>query len=222
MLTEGRVFKAFAYQGKEVRTATRDGEPWWVLKDVCDILGLTTPARVAARLDDDEVSLAHLTDSIDRVQEISIINESGLYSVILRSDKPEAKAFKRWVTHEVLPDIRKHGMYIANELLSDNERLKAELAAYKAEKLALEKTVESFRDWISFEDINRVVKVSKCKTNFYNLRAASKKLGKPERVAKDSKGRPDYCYHIDVWLHCWPDMKREAIEKTSPFYMFRD
>lgn len=107
----------FNYNGGEVRTVQKDGEPWFVLKDVCDVLELTTPARVAERLDGDEVSLAHLTDSLGRTQPTTIINESGLYNVILRSDKPEAKPFRKWVTSEVLPSIRKHGAYMTPKTL---------------------------------------------------------------------------------------------------------
>ena len=105
----------FNYNDREVRTIQKDGEPWFVLKDVCGILSLGTPARVAERLDADEVSLTHLIDSIGRKQETTIINESGLYNVILRSDKPEAKPFRKWVTSEVLPSIRKTGGYIAGQ-----------------------------------------------------------------------------------------------------------
>ena len=103
--------KVFNYQDNEVRTVEINGEPWFVLKDVCAVLGLSTPARVAERLDSDEVSQTHLTDSLGREQETTIINESGLYNVILRSDKPEAKPFRKWVTREVLPSIRKTGGY---------------------------------------------------------------------------------------------------------------
>lgn len=103
--------KVFNYQDNEVRTAEVDGEPWFVLKDVCTVLNLSTPARVAERLDKDEVSQTHITDSLGRQQDTTIINESGLYSVILRSDKPEAKPFRKWVTSEVLPTIRKTGGY---------------------------------------------------------------------------------------------------------------
>ncbi len=103
--------QVFHYQENDVRSLLLDGEPWFVLRDVCAILGLGTPARVAERLDRDEVSLAHLTDSLGRQQETTIISESGLYSVILRSDKPEAKPFRKWVTSEVLPSIRKTGSY---------------------------------------------------------------------------------------------------------------
>lgn len=103
--------QTFTYNKSPVRTVEIDNEPWFVLKDVCDILGLATPARVAERLDEDEVSSTHLTDSIGRKQEMTVISESGLYHVILRSDKPEAKPFRKWVTAEVLPSIRKTGSY---------------------------------------------------------------------------------------------------------------
>lgn len=103
--------KVFNYQDNEVRTVEIKGEPWFVLKDVCAVLGLSTPARVAERLDPDEVSQTHLTDSLGREQETTIVNESGLYNVLLRSDKPEAKPLRKWVTSEVLPSIRKTGSY---------------------------------------------------------------------------------------------------------------
>lgn len=124
----------FKYEeNKLVRTMNVSGEPWFVLKDVCDVLGLSTPARVAERLDSDEVSQAHLIDSVGRSQEMTIISESGLYNVILRSDKPEAKPFRKWVTAVVLPSIRKNGGYIAGqEELSPQELMeKALLVAQK-------------------------------------------------------------------------------------------
>lgn len=124
----------FKYEeNKLVRTMNVSGEPWFVLKDVCDVLGLSTPARVAERLDSDEVSQAHLIDSMSRSQEMTIISESGLYNVILRSDKPEAKPFRKWVTAVVLPSIRKNGGYIAGqEELSPQELMaKALLVAQK-------------------------------------------------------------------------------------------
>lgn len=104
--------QVFNYEGKEIRTVEKDGEFWWVLKDVCAVLGLTEPHRVAARLDEDERTQSTVIDSMGREQKTTVINEAGLYNVILRSDKPEAKDFKRWVTHEVLPSIRKHGAYV--------------------------------------------------------------------------------------------------------------
>jgi len=105
-----------SYEGKEIRIVQKDGEPWWVLKDVCAVLGVGNPSDVAARLDGDEKTMVNLNtlDSFDGIRgnpNMTIISESGLYNVILRSDKPEAKQFKRWVTHEVLPSIRKTGAY---------------------------------------------------------------------------------------------------------------
>lgn len=107
----------FNYSGNPVRTVQKNDETWFVLRDVCEVLNLSTPARVAERLDADEVSQTHLIDSLGRGQAMTVVNESGLYNVILRSDKPEAKPFRKWVTAEVLPSIRKHGAYMTPETL---------------------------------------------------------------------------------------------------------
>lgn len=95
------------YSGNEIRTVKHDGATWWVLKDVCDALELSNASMIANRLDDDERAKFNL----GRQGEATIVSESGLYNVILRSDKPQAKDFKRWVTHDVLPAIRKTGSY---------------------------------------------------------------------------------------------------------------
>lgn len=106
----------FNYNGTDIRTIQKDGEPWWVLKDVCSVLELSNPTIVASRLDEDEVTKFDLGGLSG---ETNIVNESGLYNVILRSDKPEAKRFKRWITHEVLPSIRKHGVYVTSDKLEE-------------------------------------------------------------------------------------------------------
>lgn len=93
-----------------VRVITKKGEPWFVAKDVCDCLGLSNPWTSLALLDADEKDL-HSVETLGGFQETSIISEPGLYSLILRSRKPEAKAFKRWITHEVIPAIRRTGTY---------------------------------------------------------------------------------------------------------------
>ena len=102
--------QVFSYNSSEVRTVMRDGEPWFCLKDVCAVLGISKYRDVAARLDPDEREPVRV-DTLGGTQEMVFINESGLYSVILRSDKPEAKPFRKWVTSEVLPTIRKTGRY---------------------------------------------------------------------------------------------------------------
>lgn len=101
----------FTYQSQPVRTVSIDGEPWFVLKDVCEILGISHVTDTARRLEEDEVAQTDLIDNMGRNQRAYAVNEPGLYNVILRSDKPEAKSFKRWVTHEVLPVLRKTGSY---------------------------------------------------------------------------------------------------------------
>lgn len=102
--------RLFEYQGHQIRTIIRDGEPWFVLKDVCIVLDLAHRV-VRQRLDDDVCSTYAIPDSLGRMQETTIINEDGLYDVILESRKPEAKAFRKWITSEVLPSIRKTGTY---------------------------------------------------------------------------------------------------------------
>lgn len=104
----------FNYNGNKVRTIQKDGEPWWVLKDVCEVLGLSSPHKVFDRLDEEEKGRNQIPTHGGE-QEMTVVNESGLYNVILRSDKPEAKPFRKWVTSEVLPSIRKNGGYIANQ-----------------------------------------------------------------------------------------------------------
>ena len=132
--------QVFSYEGNEVRTVQRDGEPWWVLKDVCAILDLGSPHKVAERLDEDERNQIPLTDRLGRLQDTAVVSESGLYNVILRSDKPEAKKFKRWVTHEVLPTIRRHGAYVTpaklEELMNDPDAWIKVLTALKEERAA--------------------------------------------------------------------------------------
>jgi len=98
----------------EVRMVMQDGEPWWVLADVCRVLEIRNSRDAANRLDDDEKGVGQI-DTPGGPRQMTVINESGLYSVILRSDKPEAKAFKRWITHEVLPSIRRTGTYSVNQ-----------------------------------------------------------------------------------------------------------
>ena len=123
----------FKYENNDVRTVELNGEPWFALKDVCAVLGISNHKMTAQRLDADEVILTDLTDSMGRQQETTVINEFGLYNVILRSDKPEAKPFRKWVTSEVLPSIRKNGGYIAGqEQLTPSELMaKALLVANK-------------------------------------------------------------------------------------------
>lgn len=115
-----------------VNSSSPGGEPWFVLKDVCNILGISKYRDTAARLDADERGSVEV-DTLGGTQQVIAVNESGLYHVILRSDKQEAKPFRKWVTSEVLPSIRKNGGYIAGqEQLTPQELMaKALLVANK-------------------------------------------------------------------------------------------
>ena len=113
----------------ELRTIMIEGEPWFVANDVCTILDINrTQTR---RLDDDEKGVCSM-HTPGGEQNVGIVNEYGLYNLILGSRKPEAKAFRRWITHEVLPSIRRHGVYATNSALKkflDNPELIMELGA---------------------------------------------------------------------------------------------
>lgn len=99
----------------KIRVIEKDGEPWFVAVDVCDILDLSNPTIAVSRLDNDERAKFNL----GRQGDATIVNEPGLYTLILGSRKPEAKAFKRWITHEVIPSIRKYGAYMTPEKLEE-------------------------------------------------------------------------------------------------------
>ena len=107
---KGNNVTIYQFEQNEVRMVRKGGEPWFVLADLCKVLELSTPSKVSERLDRDEkgVSLIH---TLGGAQKVTVVNESGMYAVILRSDKPQAKPFRKWVTSEVLPSIRKTGKY---------------------------------------------------------------------------------------------------------------
>lgn len=126
--------QTFNFKNQPVRTVQLNNQPYWVLKDVCDVLELSNPTVVANRLEDDERAKFNL----GRQGEATVITESGLYAVILRSDKPNAKEFRKWVTSEVLPAIRKHGAYLTDEKAYDithNPQSLADLLLQAGEQL---------------------------------------------------------------------------------------
>jgi anti-repressor protein len=124
--------QVFEYQNNKVRTVDVEGEAWFVLKDVCEILRMDTTQlkKVADRLDEDEKGRTLITTP-GGMQETWIVNESGLYHVILRSDKPEAAPFRRWVTNDVLPEIRKTGSYNVPQLTRSQLLATALIAAHE-------------------------------------------------------------------------------------------
>ena len=105
------------YESSEIRTIEKDGEPWFVGKDVATILGYSNPRKALTDHVDAEDKGVTKCDTLGGIQDLTIINESGLYSLVLSSKLPNAKKFKRWVTNEVLPSIRKHGAYMTEQTL---------------------------------------------------------------------------------------------------------
>ena len=101
----------------QIRTAGTADDPLFCLTDVCNAIGIINPRNVKNRLDEDDVHLVDTIDNLGRTQHVTFVNESGLYDVILRSDSKKAKTFRRWVTSEVLPTIRKHGMYATGKTI---------------------------------------------------------------------------------------------------------
>lgn len=122
----------------QIRTATIDGEPWFVAIDVCRALEIANTPDAMEKLDDDEKMTIGLGDSHSGqrggAQCMTVINEPGLYTLVIRSRKPSAKLFRRWVTHDVIPSIRKHGMYATDEILNDPDLLEAQAKKLREER----------------------------------------------------------------------------------------
>lgn len=145
------------FENKEfgsVRTVEQDGQVWFVVKDVCNCLDLSDTNKATERLDADELTRIKLVTG-GQTREMLVVNEYGLYNLVLNSRKPEAKQFKRWVTHEVLPSIRKHGVYAVDALLNDPDTLIKTLEALKkerAEKALLQEKVQEMKPKALFAD----------------------------------------------------------------------
>lgn len=155
-MNELRVFENNEFG--QIRTIEQNGEPWFVAADVCRALELPDVHKAVGRLDEDEKGRNSIPTPGGK-QEMSIVNEPGLYSLVLGSRKPEAKAFKRWITHEVIPAIRKHGAYATPEMidkmLGDPDMMIRTLTALKEERQKVEKLaakVEEDKPKVLFAD----------------------------------------------------------------------
>ena len=127
------MFEIFDYRGQKVRTDSKDDAVWFVAADVCRVLDLGNTAMAVERLDADEKGIS-IIDTPGGNQQMVVVNEAGLYALILTSRKPQAKEFKRWVTHEVLPSIRKRGLYAVDEVLKNPDLLISALVELKKER----------------------------------------------------------------------------------------
>ena len=180
--TEAGALCAYQFDSWRVRVILRDGEPWWVLADVCEALGLTNPTIVAERIHEEDKAKFDLGLP---GQKPTIINEPGLYAAILRSNKPEAERFKYWITHDVLPSIRKTGSYSvapsvpqtfaeALRLAADLEEKRAALeaqAAIDAPKVELAEAIGTSERTMSITDAAKVFQLHPKTEVFPYLRA---------------------------------------------------
>lgn len=162
--------RKFNFKGASLRTLTDGaGEPWFVAKDVCDILGMSNPSMAVTALDKDEVAQIDPKDYLGSEnrsnQAVNIVSEPGLYKLIMRSRKPEAKEFQRWVTHEVLPQIRRTGGYIPASDTDSDEDIMARAV------LVAQKTIERKNQQLQAKDAQ--IKVLEPKARFADAVAAS-------------------------------------------------
>lgn len=132
-----------------IRVVTQNGEPWFIGKDVAEILGYSNSRKALAdHVDDDDKGVTKC-DTLGGTQELTVINESGLYSLVLRSQMPAARQFKRWITHDVIPAIRKHGIYATpdtvEKMLEDPDSLIKILQTLKEERAARMEAEETNR-----------------------------------------------------------------------------
>ena len=153
-MNELQIFKNSEFG--EIRTVTKNNEPWFIATDVCSALDISNTSQALTRLDDDEKNTIILNEGIGNPNK-SIVSEYGLYNLILASRKKEAKKFKRWITHEVIPTIRKHGAYMSSDViektLSDPDyliRLATNLKEEKARRALAEAQIEKDKPKVLF------------------------------------------------------------------------
>src|SRR5699024_8610106 len=163
------------FDGKNLTIIENDGEPIFKLNDICEILGLA-PRVVKQRLEDDVCSTYPIQDSLGRTQQATFVNEDGLYDVILDSRKPKAKEFRKWITSEVIPSIRKYGAYMTPETIDDallNQDTLIKLATNLKDEQEKRKLLESEN------------KELKPKATYHDLVLQSNTLLTATQIAKD-------------------------------------
>lgn len=208
----------------EVRTITIDGEPWFVANDILRVLAVSNLKDALRTLDDDEKSGVDIIDPHGRKQKTNCISEAGLYSIILRSRKPEAKAFKRWVTHDILPTIRKTGGYMTDELLAKCQKDPNVMFAFAEELLKL-------RDKTNV--LESKLDVAQPKADFYDtfispnkctgLRDTAKELGISERKFVNFLIDEKYLYRTPAkQLRPYAKKSNEGLFETKDWYTKSD
>ena len=197
----------------EIRTVGLDGEPLLVGKDVALALGYTNPQKAIRDHVDDEDKTVNETFSVNGTP-IVLINESGLYSLVLSSKLPGAKKFKRWVTSEVLPSIRKHGAYMTSDtidkMINSPEfgiKLLTALRDEQDKRKALETELDRSKEWYSIKRVANLNGVSHKKFDWRKLKSESSNMGYEVRKIFDANYGEVNTYHMRVWEKVYPNME---------------
>ena len=196
----------FCYKAMPVRTTEIDGETWFVAKDVADILEFEDATHAVRCLEDDEKGL-HKVETPGGIQDMTVINESGLYNLIFRSRKDEAKPFRRWVTHDVLPSIRKTGSYTAPNARKKPEKESRMSAAWVK---AVSKIIDMAFGAKTEEDFQKVLALDMAfsrETGYSALNAAGLYID----IVRESSAE----YHKQDWdCYCWEYHYKLRLDKA--------
>lgn len=214
----------------EVRTILIDDEPWFVGKDICQIFGDKNHNRSIGRVDEVDKRENELIDSIGRKQKAIFVNESGLYSLLFSMQPQKANTggvsdaypielnerieklhrFKHWVTHDVLPSIRKHGLYAMDELIANPDLAINALLALKEEKeksKSLEAELDYSKEWYSIKRVAAINHVEWDTFNWRKLKDKSNAIGIPPKKIFDANYGEVNTYHMNAWEATYPEFE---------------
>lgn len=197
-----------------VRTVVIDNEPWFVGKDIAECLGYGDTNQAIRKHVDDEDKLTRRFDGSGQGRDMTIINESGLYSLILSSKLPTAKEFKHWVTSEVLPDIRKHGLYakqsVIDMMLNNPDSCITLLTEYKKEKQEKERLqteLDYSKEWYSIKRVAKINDISWKSISWRKLKQVSVGLGIGVKKIFDANYGEVNTYHVKAWEIAYPELE---------------
>ena len=198
----------------EIRTVELAGEPWLVGKDVAEALGYSNPRDALDRHVDNEDKAAVGIHDGSQSRNMTIINESGLYSLVLSSKLPGAKKFKRWVTSEVLPSIRKHGAYMTSDtidkMINSPEfgiKLLTALKDEQDKRKSLEAELDRSKEWYSIKRVAHMNGVSHKAFDWRKLKIESQRQGYGVKKIFDANYGTINVYHMNVWEKVYPLME---------------
>lgn len=202
----------------KVRVVTIDKEPWFVGKDVADALGYSNASKAVIVHVDSEDKRKEMLEADSQngnvVTATTLINESGMYSLILSSKLPTAKRFKHWVTSEVLPDIRKHGLYakqsVIDMMLNNPDsciKLLTEYKKEKQEKERLQAELDYSKEWYSIKRVAKLNDISWKSISWRKLKQASADIGIGVKKIFDANYGEVNTYHVKVWEVAYPELE---------------